>query len=342
MERQVQELAATYLIGAKPTGSDGLRATCPLCDSKRAFIISTKNGGWICFSCNESGSLTSFLYRVAKLTRKQVDRAMANLRLPPPVSHRTKAKQALREGWSLLPEYILGAYDHIPQSLVDDGFTEETLAAHDVGTDVVNKRITFAIRDYLGRLVGISGRATTDWQIPRYKVYDARPPNPASGRKAGELYGVVERYVPDNRKHLYGLNSVFPERFFKPEESPSPLVITEGYKSTLWLRQHGFRHAVGLQGSSLSEMQQRQLTRLRGPYFIMLDHEPGKGFPDRNGFCAAVRIARQLRRSGRALICLYDEERPLKTAPDDIKDPEELNHMIQTAKPIGHLMATRG
>jgi DNA primase len=273
------------------------------------------------------------------MTRKQVDRAMTNLRLPPPVPQRLRNKRAVSEGWSLLPEYILGAYDTIPQDLVNQGFSEETLSSHDVGVDRKNSRITFAIRDMLGRLVGISGRAMNDWQIPRYKVYDARPPNPASGQRAGELYGVVDRYIPDNRKHLYGFHSVYPERFFRPSEEQPPLIITEGYKSTLWLRQLGFLHAVGLQGSSLTEVQLRQLGRLRGPYFIMLDHEPGKGFPDRNGHCAAVSIARQLKTSGRVLICLY-EEKPTGTAPDDLREPQEINHMIQNSKTIGQIKAT--
>jgi hypothetical protein len=338
MERQVAELASTYLENPRPTGSDNIRATCPLCESKRSFIMSTQHGGWICFSCNESGSFTAFLYKVAGMTRKRVDEALSELRLPPPVSAKAKAKRETKAEWSLLPEWLLGAYDEVPQSLIDKGFEEDILRAHDVGTDVKNKRITFAIRDVLGRLVGISGRATTEFQIPRYKVYDARPPNRVSGQKAGELHGVVEHYVPDNRKHLYGLHTVYPERFFRPEENTStPLILTEGYKSTLWLRQLGFPHTLGLQGSSLSATQRRQLTRLRGPYYIMLDNEPGKGFPDRKRRCAAVDIARDLRTSGRAYICLYDEERPLRAAPDDIETADEIHFMINNAKSLARL-----
>lgn len=337
MESQVRDLASTYLDQAKTTGADGIRATCPLCDSKRAFIISTSHGGWICFSCNESGSLVSFLYKVAGLGRKQVDRAMSGLRIPPPVSASLRAKKSVNEGWSLLPEYILGAYDNVPQSLVDLGFTEDTLRDHDVGHDLVNKRITFAIRDMLGRLVGISGRATTDWQIPRYKVYDAAPPS--QSRKAGELYGVVDKYKPDNRKHLYGFHSVYPRRFFNPDENRSPLIINEGYKGTLWLRQLGFPDAVGLQGSTISDVQLRQLGRLQGPYYIMLDNEPGKGYPDRNGFCAAINIARKLRRSGRTFICLYGD-RPIKTAPDNLQTHEEIQQIINQSKTVGQLRAT--
>ena len=297
--------------------------------------MSTEHGGWKCFSCEESGSITTFLYKVGRLTRKQVDRAVGTLRVAPRLSDRAKRKMDVKEEWTVLPEYILGAYDHTPQSLIDQGFSPEILQAHDVGIDRRNDRITFPVRDVLGRLVAISGRASNDWQIPRYKVYDAV--SPSSTRKAGELYGVVDRYIPHNRDHLYGLHTVYPERFFEPDKEHSPLIITEGYKSTLHLRQVGFTHAVGLQGSSLTAMQLRALTKMRGPYYLMLDNEPGKAYPDRKGRCAAVHILRQLRRSGRAFLCMYDEERPVRTAPDDIKDPQELHYMIQHAMTLGQI-----
>lgn len=341
MEAQINKLASTYLSNVRPTGDKNLRAQCPLCDSSRAFIISTRHGGWLCWSCGEKGSLVGLLKHVG-LSRKQIDRAVGVLRIPPPISAKAQRRKQLREGWSVLPEYILAAYDHPPTDLLGSGFDEALLKRHDVGLDEKNNRITFALRDMLGRLVGISGRAREDWQIPRYKVYDASPPKPPPNpRKAGELYGVVEGYVPDNRKHLYGFHDVYPERFHRVEEQQPPLVISEGYKSTLWLRQLGFHHAVGLQGSSMTQQQRRHLGKLRGPYYIMLDNEPGKGFPDRKGRCAAVEIARHLRKSGQVYICLYPEEMPIGTAPDDVTEPEVLTTMVLEAKTLGQLTTRR-
>ncbi len=342
MEAQIKKLASAYLVNVRPTGDKNLRAQCPLCDSNRAFIISTQHGGWLCWSCGERGSLVGLL-KLVGLSRRQIDRTVGNLRIPPPVSDRVKRRQALNQGWSLLPEYILGAYDNPPVDLIEAGFDEALLKRHDVGLDTKHNRITFALRDMLGRLVGISGRARSDWQFPRYKVYDAAPPKPPPNpRGPGELHGVVEGYVPDNRKHLYGFHDVYPERFHRAEEPQPPLIISEGYKSTLWLRQLGFTHAVGLQGSSMTDSQRRQLGKLKGPYYLMLDNEPGKGFPDRKGFCAAVEIARELRRSGQVYICIYPEELPVGTAPDDITEPEVLTTMAQEAQTLGQLYTKRG
>lgn len=338
---QIQSLASEYLADARPTGEDGLRAKCPFCSSSRAFIINLNHGGWICFSCSQSGSLVAFMSRVAGMTRKQIATVTSTMSLEPRRDVSTTRKLRLRESWSVLPEYILGAYDDIPEQLLAVGFTEETLRGHSVGTDTINNRITFAIRDYLGRLTAISGRAMHQWQIPRYKVYDARPPTDQT--RAGEFFGVVQDYRPDNRRHLYGIDTVHAERFYTDSKDLPPLIVTEGYKSTLWLRQLGFKHTVGLQGSSMTFDQLVQLGRLRGPYFIMLDHEPGKAYPDRKGQCAAIDLALSLQSSGRSFVCLY-EGKETSTSPDDLHDPEEVMSMIQNAKTVGQLkiMMSRG
>jgi hypothetical protein len=279
------------------------------------------------------------LLRLIGLTAKQVDRAVENMNLLPPMSKRLQRRRMLKQTHALLPEYILGAYEGIADELLEAGFDAETLRKHDVGIDAENFRITFAIRDSLGRLAGISGRARGDWQIPRYKVYDSTPPDPTRSppKSAGEFYGVVDNYVPDNRSHLYGFNDVFPERFFKPDEPQPPLIITEGYKSTLWMRQLGYPHTVGLQGSSMTSPQQRMLGRLRGPYYLMLDNEPGKAFPDTKRRCAAIDIARRLRRSGQVYLCSYPKEVPEGTAPDDIRSAETISQVLETAATIGQL-----
>ena len=102
MEAQVKQIASTYLEGVRPTGHDGLRAKCPICGSKRAFVISMTHGGWICWSCGETGALVTLLQHFG-MTRKQIDRTIGDLRLPPPLSDRLKRRKSLQEGWSLLP-----------------------------------------------------------------------------------------------------------------------------------------------------------------------------------------------------------------------------------------------
>jgi DNA primase len=294
----------------------------------------------LCFNdgCDSRGSLVQLLYSLG-LTRKQVDRVLEGIDLPSPAAAKIRRRAELTRGWDLLPEFILGAYEHCPTKLVDAGFDEELLRRFDVGYDETNDRITFAVRDLLGRLAAISGRAYDDWVVPRYKVYDASPATKYS--PPGELYGVLETdYTPDNRRHLYGFHDIYPARYFRREESQSPVILTEGYKSTLWMHQQGFDQTVGLQGSSLTMAQTRLLGKIRGPFLVLMDNEPGKAFPDRKRRCSAIRIALQLRRSGLVRLCTYPEEKPPGTSPDDLTK-DELEAVLKDAKTLGQIALMR-
>jgi len=346
MEAQVRRLADKYLKNTKATGDDDLRADCPLCGHGRTFVISLRYGVWTCFACHTGGGIVRLLGHLG-LTRKQVDRLVKELNLQPPVSrkYRVREKVVRPPEVTTLPEYILAAYDRCPLQLLEQGFTEETLRQHDVGYDQVHDRITFPIRDYMGRLVAISGRACEDGAIPRYKVYDTDKDRAKNGT-GGELCDLVDSYRPANREHLYGYDEVFPKRFYKPTER-GPLIIVEGFKARMWLRQLGFEDVVALMGYSLTRSQRLLLGKLRGPYYVMLDHEPGKSWPDERGYCAAVKISEHLFKLGRTYLCLYpgwtDEDpytqKPNGTSPDDLTR-EEVDYMVKNAKTLAQL-ATR-
>lgn len=340
MESQVRRIAGQYLQRVRSSGHDDLRATCPLCDHTRTFMISLRTGVWYCFHCGQRGTLLGFLRHMG-LSGKQLDDARSALNLPPPLPRRVRQRlefqRAAARKQELLPEFLIQVYEGCPLALLEAGFDEEVLYRHEVGFDERNRRITFPIRDHLGRLVAINGRAETNDGRNKYKVYDARPPTDTEA--AGELHGIVENYMPSNRDFLYGYDTVFPLRFYDKRSREEPLIVVEGYKACLWLRQHGFRQTVALQGSSLTAAQRRQLQKLQGPYYILLDGESGKQTPDKYGRCAAVRIVRQLSRSGRVFLPMYvvdGEEKPEGVSPDDLS-PEELNYIIANAKTLAQL-----
>ena len=325
MESQVQHIANKYLQNVRPTGENNLRATCPLCESSRAFIINQDTGLWICFSCEARGAIVQLLYKLG-FTRKQVDQLVQKTDFIPKIPDYVRRKTEMKEDWSILPEYVLSSYDECPTRLLDAGFEMDFLQEQDVGFDRIENRITFSIRDYLGRLVGVSGRAHYDSQYPRYRVYDQ------------VFEPIVPGYKALNRKHLYGFHEVYADRYFSPEGTDIPIILVEGYKGCLWLKQMGFRHAVALQGSSLTQGQRRMLERVRGPKYILLDYEPGKSFSVRGRSCAAVRIAERLSNAGQAFLCQYPEGTEEGTSPDDLSI-EEAESIISNAKTIGHLSA---
>jgi hypothetical protein len=339
MDSQVRDLAERYLKNARPSGATDIRATCPFHTGSRStdrtFCISTRTGAWICFhaKCGASGSLVQLL-KMLGMSGSLVDRFIQKAKKRHVLSDKLQRKATINEDWDTVPEYVLGAYGGVPENLLDAGFTEETLKLFEVGIDRTNDRVVFPIRDHIGRLVALSGRAASGSTFPKYKVYDARPPDSRTNQRAGELYGIVENgYQPNNRRHMYGIQLVYPERYHRwKDEDIQPLVITEGYKSTLWLHQCGFMHGLGLQGSSMTAAQQRSLSRVKGPYYIMLDFEPGKQWPpDKFGRCSAIKIAKQLRQAGEVYLCRYPENSPPGTQPDDLT-PEGIQAAINSAE----------
>lgn len=325
MESQVQQIANKYLQNVRPTGENNLRATCPLCESSRAFIISQDTGLWICFSCSAKGAIVQLLYKLG-FTRKQVDRLVQKTDFIPPLPDYVRKKKSMEETWAVLPEYVLSSYDECPKKLLDAGFDMDLLQDQDVGFDRIENRITFAIRDYRGRLVGVSGRAHYEGQYPRYLVYDK------------VFDPIIPGYKALNRKHLYGFHEVYADRYFSPDQENTPIILVEGYKGCLWLKQLGFSHTVALQGSSLTRDQQRMLERVRGPKYILLDHEEGKSISVQGKPCAAVSIAKRLAKTGQAFICQYPTGTKEGTSPDDLSF-EEAELIIHNAKTIGQLKA---
>jgi hypothetical protein len=329
MSSPVQLLAEQYLQNVKASGGGNFRAACPFhasSSASRSLYLWGSSGGWTCFGCDAGGSLPGLLYRLG-LAREQVDKILQGVRYDTwrPETDRKKGR-LVQDEWDVLPEFILGAWDWCPQRMLWWGFTEDTLQEFEIGFDKKRERITFPIRDHMGRLVGISGRAEPGG-FPRYKVYDANPPT--GGKRAGEFYDVLDgkKYSPDNRMHLYGIHRFYGRRLLKPDDDHPPFIFVEGYKGALWMHQSGFDHVVSLQGSSMTQHQEKIAGRIRGTKYVLLDHEPGKSFPDENGRCAAYQITERLSRYGPALVCQYPQGTKVGTSPDDLNQ-DGINEMV--------------
>lgn len=318
----ILRIISPFLDEIKESGTGFYRAASPFKESsssKRSFRINSETGHWNDYSSGLSGSLPTLLYRFG-LTPQEVDRALEKSQFYEPLSAKALARKRLKEDYSTLPEWILRVYQHCPVSLLNLGFTEETLFYNDVGFDEPNERITFAIRDYRGRLVSVSGRATQEWQFPRYKVYDKK-----------EFGAAFPGYVADNTRHLYGLHHFYGRRRTEPQ-GKSPLVIVEGYKAAMWVQQAGFKDVVALQGTWITREQAKWVSRLPGPYVVFLDNEPDKQIqdPDKDRPPAAVICAKRLRKAGASYLAQYPEGSEEGTAPDDLT-PEEVAEAINNA-----------
>lgn len=311
----VESLAEQYLKWWRPT-SDGknIYGACPFHHetTEGAFYMSTETGLWICHGCQARGSLPTFMKEIGAPRRV---RTVVMDQIGPELLKKERPKIASRDqfkGHMALNESLLGVFDFCPTSLVEAGFSKDVLREHDVGFDKEAMRITFPIRNHLGVLMGIAGR-TVVGERPRYKIY-----------KEGDFARFSDRYKGydiQKKNFLWNFHNVYPEAF---HGELSVVYVVEGFKAALWLIQHGYRSAVALMGTYLSEMQRALLQRLAADIYIMLDNTDSA----RKGVLDA---GNRLRTGNRVLVCEYPERCWGGDQPDNLT-ANELKAVINEAE----------
>ena len=135
-----------------------------------------------------------------------------------------------------ISEKILTYYENRPHKiLTDDGIPPEIQVLFEIGYDLDSHRITFPVRDEIGTLVGIKGRALYEWQ--------------------GDKYIYLERCAKSHI--LYGLWQNFED--IKKSDS---VIVVESEKSVMKLYSYGYFNAVAIGGHQLSKIQVEKLSRL--------------------------------------------------------------------------------
>jgi len=236
----------------------------------------------------------------------------------------------------VLPEALVGVYDHTPTALTEKGFDTQLLADMEIGYDKKRQRIMYPIRDVYGGLVGYSGGATISSQQPKYHVYEG-----CRKRRDGTVipsdYGswfdeMFPTYHLENRKYIWNLNRIYPS-LVGMSDGQGTLFITEGFKACLWMIQSGFSNTVALMGSSLTRYQKRILERLGVTFVLCLDN-------DSAGIEAALTIGDQLWEvsRGKVMVMQYPED-DSNTQPDDYEPEGIREFVISSMLYIEHLNA---
>jgi DNA primase len=289
---EVRDVAKQFLDNVKASGPENIQATCPfhaIGDRvTTTFSMSLARGVWFCFSCHEKGNLQSFLKKmgvgravVEHKYRYLIDELERSRPLPPdPLRMRIFSRDPL-------PEALLGIFDYCPLALVNEGFTEETLQAFDVGYDETHHRITFPLRDLHGQLVGFSGRTIYKEVQPRYKIYDYEY----------EQWNLAKHETPRSAI-LWNAHNVYPEIFFT---SNPKVALVEGFKACMWVVQAGFQNTVALLGSFLTDEHQWILERMGAEVYVFLDNDPA-------GWKGREYIGKALSKTLKVNIVEYDEE----------------------------------
>jgi len=305
IDSSVLEVANTYLAGIKRSGPENIMAICPWHtrqdgspERNPSFALSLTTGLWICHTCKERGTFRSLL-KAFDLPANIIQARYEVLfeELAQNLDRKPRPERVIIEDTPPLDESCLGLFDYISEQMLDWGFTEETIQAFNVGFDKKNLRITFPLRDFSGRLRGISGRTVVD-AVPRYKIYDDKDLGP---------WGVQAPKV-ERSGLLWNAERVYPATYFRPGVD---VVVVEGFKACMWVYQAGVQNVVSLVGSYLSDQQCMILERMGGPFYFFLDN-------DLAGQKGTAYGMKRLAKSCEVKVALYEEKQPTDLSEEGV------------------------
>ena len=315
MHNVITGIAAKYLRVAGLPSNDNLPCYCPFHkggeETRPSFYLyvgpqtATREPGMaFCHTCGKGWSFKSLLFALGA-RRDLIDSITESL----PTPKRRTIEQRVRGldlSNPLLPEALLGVYAWCHRSLLRKGFDKPLLNSYDIGYDQALRRITFPLRDHLGNLVGISGRAVEITTVPKYYFY--------TEDELGE-------YVPGYKLHkgrlLWGLHRFYTTGLYR--RLPY-VIIVEGFKQALWIAQAGFEYVASLMGSRMTDQQATLLLRLGAPVLLMLDNDG----PGREG---SKKVQAKLRKQSPDVFPIRYPDGTDGKSPDDFSQ-EELKGII--------------
>jgi DNA primase len=152
--------------------------------------------------------------------------------------------------------YAPSAWDRVLLASRQGGFSEREL--YDTGLaqrsqengrpyDRFRGRIMFPLADVRGRVLGFGARAMREEQKPKY-------------------LNTSDNDVYHKGRHLYGADQAR-----AAATKAGTVIVCEGYTDVIALHQAGFKNAVGLMGTALTEEQVGELARLAQTVLLALD-----------------------------------------------------------------------
>jgi DNA primase len=287
----------TELRRAGPRSYEGL---CPFHDERSpSFSVEPVEKVYYCFGCQASGDVFTFVQETEGVDFKGAlellaDRAGIELQLeredPREAERRTRRERLLELlsrtasyyerylwesdeaagarsylegrglGEQILKEFRVGyapsAWDRVLLASRHGGFSEEELYETGLAQrsqerrslyDRFRSRIMFPLSDLRGRALGFGARAMREGQRPKY-------------------LNTSDNDVYHKGRHLYGADLAR-----APATKAGEVIVCEGYTDVIALHQAGFRNAVGLMGTALTEEQVGELGRMAQTVLLALD-----------------------------------------------------------------------
>ena len=245
IEKDVLELLNSQGVEVHNQSGSEVAIYCPFHDNHNspACYINTKTGLWQCFnpSCGKKGNFRQ-LYK--HMTGKTYGREW--ILDPVNLQRELDLSLAFREDQELSTDNIEVDYDSdevsILQSVVDRGYSLETLEYFEIGYSKVKDRIVIPVRDTQYKLVGLIGRAIHEWQEPRY-LYN-------KGFKRADV--------------LFNIQNA--KRF-------DSVIVCEGSLDAMKVSQAGYRNVVATLGAKVSANQVKMIRKYFDSVIIFSDND---------------------------------------------------------------------
>ncbi|HEX6715091.1 MAG TPA: DNA primase [Thermoleophilaceae bacterium] len=292
---------------------------CPFHDERSpSFSIDPVKKVYYCFGCGERGDVFSYVQKTQGLDFVQAleflaDRAHIELERAaedPEADRREAQKQRLLSLTSraaqfyssylwkaaeaeFVREYLAGrgleqevlekfqvgyapaAGDKLIQQAAKAGFSAQDLVTAGLARrrggrveDGFRGRLIFPLADQRGRVLAFAGRALREGDRPKYL-------NTSENKAVGFFKG----------RMLYGMHEARAAAM-----KTGRFVVVEGYTDVLALHQAGVPECVAIMGTSLTDQQLEELTRVQGTVFLALDADnAGKNATSRASKMASER-----------------------------------------------------
>jgi DNA primase len=245
LEEDIRRLFSDFNISIVTESGKEATIYCPFHKNTHspAFYINLKTGLWQCFnpSCDRKGNFR-------QLYKHITGRSYGRENIVDPVNLQYQLEMALnpKKEEELTLDSIKIDYEQddlsMLQSLIERGFTIETLSFLEIGYSKVKDRIVVPVRDAQYNIVGLIGRAIHEWQEPRY-LYN-------KGFKRADV--------------LFNIQNA--KRF-------DECIVVEGSLDCAKVIQAGFKNCVATLGAKVSENQAHMLRKWFDRIIIFSDRD---------------------------------------------------------------------
>jgi DNA primase len=347
LQVDVEDLLKRMQVENLTDAGDELAFSCPFPghahgDTRPSAYMNRSSTLWMCHGCKRRGNVVSFVAELENVSPLKASRWLREKYAPgfkepesgsmakewlefevrpegmvfedrnPPLTV-TQQRKLVPVVWTYAEESFEDG--NCPVNLeywFARGFTADTLRTHEFVWDPHTQRICMTVRDEEDNVVGFKGRSSDPDAQPKYLVI--------GDRRGRNNYG----FEPYKVTHVvYGLHDAKDHTEHKPG-GHHELIVCEGELNAVKMRQHGWKNAVGLPGSELSDVQADLICRYCDRATLIFDSDKAGhtglwGYDKDDGRHVSGAVEKLCRRISVLVVDEHDAD-PASMTRDEIDD----------------------